>query len=182
MTLQELLKENYKDDMTVADIEQALKNVQLPTTGISKEALDKATADAAAWKKKYRDQLDDATRKQEEAEEKQRQTEEKLARYEKSVAISELTNEYLKLGYDADLAKSTATAQYDGNTEALFKNMKQHEQQMQDSIKDLKQKSTSPPPINNGGNQNIPSPDMAVSNPLGYVSQILDQCKGEQEE
>lgn len=154
MTLQELLGDKFKDGLTVTEIETALKDVSLGVTPeklksdyVSKELFDKSTAETSAWKKKYRDTLDDATRKAEEAKDAQAALQTELDTLRKEKLISTYTAEFLSAGYSEELAKSTAEAQANGDTATFFKNLKTHEQNVQAAIKDKAQKNTPTPPI-----------------------------------
>lgn len=58
MTLKELLGEKFKDEITVAEIEAAIKDVslgvspeKLKTDYVSKEMFDKSTAETSTWKR-----------------------------------------------------------------------------------------------------------------------------------
>ena len=127
MTLKELLGEKFKDGLTVTEIETALKDVSLGVTPeklksdyVSKELFDKSTAETSAWKKKYRDTLDDATRKAEEAKDAQTALQTELDTLRKEKLISTYTAEFLSAGYSEELAKSTAKAQADGDTAVSY--------------------------------------------------------------
>ena len=64
MTLKELLGDAYKDGMSLEEVEAALKSVNLPGDEAlrkelekSKKATDKATAEAADYRRKYQEKL-----------------------------------------------------------------------------------------------------------------------------
>ena len=184
MTLKELLGDKYKDEITIEEVSKALESMELIPKDtlenyVSKDVYGKATSDAASWKKKYRETLDDATRKQQEAEDHQRAIEEQLATYKRNSDISDLKSKFIGIGYDAELAEKSAVAQIDGNTEELFKNMQLHEQQLKDSMKDMAQKQTSAPPVGSGTEPKKVTAETAVTDPLSYVSQVIAQSKEE---
>lgn len=177
MTLKELLGDKFKDGLTVTEIETALKDVSLGVTPeklksdyVSKELFDKATAETSAWKKKYRDTLDDATRKAEEAKDAQTALQTELDTLRKEKLISTYTAEFLSAGYSEELAKSTAKAQADGDTATFFKNLKTHEQNVKAALKDKQQKDTSMPPV--GGGKNT-TPDTQTGTMLDRVQSII---------
>jgi hypothetical protein len=85
-----------------------------------KKATDQATHEASDYKKQLR------TRQSQEEIEKQEKAEKEAARQEeyeglkKAVAVSNLTKNFLKLGYPEDLAEKAAAAQYENDNDALF--------------------------------------------------------------
>jgi|UniRef100_UPI003FEDD992 hypothetical protein len=177
MTLKELLGDKFKDGLTVTEIETALKDVslgvspeKLKTDYVSKELFDKSTAETSAWKKKFRDTLDDATRKAEEAKDAQTALQTELDTLRKEKLISTYTAEFLSAGYSEELAKSTAKAQADGDTATFFKNLKTHEQNVKAALKDKQQKDTSMPPV--GGGKNT-TPDTQTGTMLDRVQSII---------
>lgn len=177
MTLKELLGDKFKDGLTVTEIETALKDVSLGVTPeklksdyVSKELFDKSTAETSAWKKKYRDTLDDATRKAEEAKDAQTALQTELDTLRKEKLISTYTAEFLSAGYSEELAKSTAKAQADGDTATFFKNLKTHEQNVKAALKDKQQKDTSMPPVGGGKNTNS---DTQTGTMLDRVQSII---------
>ena len=71
MELSELLGSAYKDGMTLEDVTEALKGIEMPADQSAeidrlRNSLTKSNADAADWKRKYRETQDEATRKSEE--------------------------------------------------------------------------------------------------------------------
>ena len=101
-----------------------------------KNAVSKANSEAADWKKKHNALLsEDEQKKQADAEERAAL----LARVEelqKKEVISTYTAAYLKLGYDADLAASTAKAMADGDMDTVFKNGETHKAALERKIKE----------------------------------------------
>ena len=71
MKLKDLLKDAYKEDMTLEEIETALADVELPEdlgpeVKKLKEALSKSNSENAEWKKKHREALSEEERKSQE--------------------------------------------------------------------------------------------------------------------
>jgi hypothetical protein len=87
---------------------------------IAKEVLDKATKDAADWKKKYNSMLDDDQKK---AQEQQAIVDE-LNALKKANKISEIKSGLIALGYDEQLAGDTAEAQYNNDFAKVMANQK----------------------------------------------------------
>jgi len=77
-----------------------------------KAATDKATAEAASWKKKYAATQTDAERLSMEKAEEEAKKQEELEELRKYKAIAEATETYRGLGYSDELAKSAAEAQF----------------------------------------------------------------------
>ena len=62
MNIKDLLKDAYKEGMTVEDIENALKDIDLPTDNSAeidrlKTALSKSNSEAADYKKQLREKM-----------------------------------------------------------------------------------------------------------------------------
>ena len=131
MEIKELLGDAYKDGMTIDELTEALKNVEMPKDQSSeierlKDAISKSNSEAKEWKDKYRSTLDDATKKAQEAEEESKRITERLAQLEKEKVIAGYKASYLAMGYDEALAEDTAKALADGNDEKLFENQRKH--------------------------------------------------------
>ena len=133
MELKELLGDAFKDGMTMDEVTEALKNVQLPKDQSAeieklKQTISNSNSEAAEWKRKYQSTLDDATRKQQEAEEQAQKNAERLAQLEKEKVIAGYKASYLAMGYDEELAADTANALAEGNDAKLFENQKKHQE------------------------------------------------------
>lgn len=131
MELKDLLGDAYKDGMTVEEVTEALKGVEMPKDQRSeieklKETISKVNSENAEWKNKYRATLDESTRKQQEAEEKAKKDAEELESLRKITAISGYKASFLSMGYSEELAADTANALYEGNSERLFENQRKH--------------------------------------------------------
>lgn len=132
----------------------ALEAMDLPepdyTGFVKKDLLDKATSEAASYKKQLRDRMTEEENKAaKDAEEREAiMTELEQLRAEK--VIDQHTTKFLSLGYDETLARETAKAMAEGNTELVFKN---HAKFIVDREKALKAeilKSTPTPPAGDG--------------------------------
>ena len=85
-----------------------------------KKSLDKATGEAADYKKQLRaKQSEDEIRLQEKAE-KEAERQEQFEKLLKENTVNKLSKNFLKLGYPEDKAEEAANAQYEGDTETLF--------------------------------------------------------------
>ena len=133
MELKELLGDSYKDGMTMDEVAEALKNVEIPKDQSAeietlRKRISESNSEAAEWKRKYQSTLDDATRKQQEAEEIAQKNAERLAQLEKEKVIAGYKASYLAMGYDEELAADTANALAEGNDAKLFENQKKHQE------------------------------------------------------
>lgn len=86
-----------------------------------KRAQEKAASDAAEWKKKYNATLTDSQKVAQEKAEKEAERQEQFDKLLKENTVNKLSKNFLKLGYPEDKAEKAATAQYDGDTETLFR-------------------------------------------------------------
>lgn len=85
-----------------------------------KHAMDKATSEAADYKRKWKDSLSEQEKASMEKAEAQAKHEERFAELERKDKIHDFTENFMDLGYDKDLAKKAATAQVDGDTETVL--------------------------------------------------------------
>jgi uncharacterized protein (DUF2344 family) len=175
LDLKALLGETYKEEMTVEEITTALAGIDSVVVSatdysnlVKKETLDKATSDAAEWKRKYNEKLT----AEEKAKEAQKDRDKELETLRREKSINELAKQFVALGYDMELAEQTATAQIDGDTATLFKNMKAHEEAVKANLKDEKQKNTPTPPIDNKTPQTPTTKPMETWSAQGQVDYI----------
>lgn len=106
-----------------------------------KELISKANGEAAEFKKQLRERMsaeekaaaerEEAARK---AEEEKAETERKIEALVKENTITKLTAKYAALGYPQQMAEVTAKAQYEGDTETVFANMKKHAEDREKEI------------------------------------------------
>ncbi|MBS4932180.1 MAG: hypothetical protein KH020_12845 [Clostridiales bacterium] len=113
-----------------------------------KNSLDKATSEAANYKKKLREKQ---TAEEQEAEAK-REQEENFKNYvkglENRIALSEATERYMGLGMSKEFASETAKLELEGDREAVTVNMNKH---MENMIKAKEAEwLASRPPVNAG--------------------------------
>ena len=134
-------------DMTAEEKLAALEAYEMDTTGfVKKDLLDKATSEAANYKRQLREKLSaDEQAQAEQAEAmKNMQTELETLRTEK--AVDAATKKWMSLGYDEKLATETAKAMVAGDTEKVFAN---HAKFIADKEKNLRAellKDTPAPP------------------------------------
>ena len=131
MNIKDLLKDAYKEGMTVEEIESALKDISLPDDNSAelerlKNALSKSNSEAADYKKQLREKMsEDEQKKQKEREERESMQKELDALRRESV-VSKNKARLVALGYEEALADETAEAMADGKIEKVFANQKKH--------------------------------------------------------
>lgn len=98
----------------LAALETYLKGYDPEKNGyVKKDVLDSAASDASKYKKDLKT-----------AQQSQKTLEERIAQLEREKKVSETTAEFISLGYDAELAKSSAEAMINGETAKLLENQK----------------------------------------------------------
>lgn len=138
----DLTKIEGYDTMIAEEKLKALEDFEIPdaqepdyTGWVKKDVLDKATKDAAEWKKKYNDTLTDAQKKGIIDSEKQAQMEKELAELKRDKAVSQNMAKLLALGYEEDLAAETAEAIADNDMAKVFENQKKFKESLEKKIK-----------------------------------------------
>lgn len=143
-------------EMTPEQKIAALEALEMPeadyTGYVKKDVLDKATSEAADWKKKYNSTLSEAERQKQAAEEAQKATNDRLAELERKDKIATVKDQYIASGWDTALALATAEAFVDQKMDVVQANINKHIENMRASDKDKAMKGTPAPPA--GGNPN----------------------------
>ena len=136
-----------------------------------KKAQERAASEAADYKKKYNATLTDAQKAAQEKAEKEAERQEQFDKLLKENTVNKLSKNFLKLGYPENKAEEAANAQYDGDTETLFR----IQSEVQESL--IKQKEAewlkSRPPVTTGaGDGNAEDPFLKGFNSVGnkYVA------------
>ena len=155
MNIKDLLKDAYKEGMSIEDIENALKDIDLPTDNSAeidrlKAALSKSNSEAAEYKKQLRDKMSaEEIKAKEDAEKYEELLKERDALLrEKTVAGHKA--KYLALGYDEKLASETAEALAKGELDKVFENQKKHNEAVEKKIRADVLKETPKPEGGNG--------------------------------
>lgn len=151
MDLKAILGDQYKENMTLAEVETALAGITMHTDAevreqfVSKKLFDKTASDLAAAKRgagaaaeKAKTELDTALERIAVLE-----NDAKAAKRESDIAKN--TAAYVALGYSQELAKSTAEAMVDGDTAKVNANLAAFVAQKTQSIKEELMKGTKPP-------------------------------------
>ena len=155
MNIKDLLKDAYKEGMSVEDIEKALEGIEMPTDSSAeidrlKNALSKSNSEAADYKKQLREKMSaEELKAKEDAEKWDAIVKERDALLrEKTIATYKAS--YLSLGYDENLAISTAEALANGELDKVFANQKKHNESVEKKIRADVLKATPTPEGGNG--------------------------------
>ncbi|MEY8320290.1 hypothetical protein AAK894_04315 [Lachnospiraceae bacterium 46-61] len=187
MTLQELLKESYKEGMTIEDVTKALEDIELPSqeqvgnanesanpiqtyeTDKLKAAVTKANAEAARLKRELQARMSEEERREAERKAKEDEVNEKLAELQRAKIIADTKAQYLALGYEQTLADRAAEAAADNDYGTLFLVQKQHQDALEKRIKANILKNTPKP-----NNSPIIPKDMTKSqfDSLPYIDRL----------
>ena len=108
------------DEKPTPSAEEQLQMLMVENAKL-KRAMDKASSEAADFKKKYNATLSEKGLATQEKAEEEARRQERLAELEREVSIHRFTESYLDLGYDKDSAIKAATAQVDNDIDTLFK-------------------------------------------------------------
>lgn len=156
MNIKDLLKDAYKEGMTVEEIETALAGIELPTDNSAeierlKNALSKSNSEAADFKKRLREKMTADEIKAKEEAEKQEKLQSDYDALVKKVTISENKAKLLALGYEDKLATETAEAMANGELDKVFANQKKHLEAVEKKIRQDILKDTPKPDGGNAG-------------------------------
>jgi hypothetical protein len=155
MNIKDLLKDAYKEGMTLAEIETALKDIDLPTDNSAeidrlKAALSKSNSEAADFKKQLREKMSaEEAKAKEDVEKYEEVVKERDALLREKNILGHKTK-YLALGYDEKLANETAEAMVNGELDKVFANQKKHLEALEKKIREDVLKDTPKPEGGNG--------------------------------
>ena len=138
------------ETMTVEEKLAALEALDLPDVDKIKSALDKATSEAAGYKKQLRDRMSEDEAAKAKAAEDMASVMAELETYRTEKAVSEYTVQFMGIGYDEALAKSTAQAIQKGDMAAMFKNHAKFVVEREKALKAELLKDTPTPPAGDG--------------------------------
>ena len=155
MKLKDLLKDAYKEGMTIEEINEALADVEIPADQSAeierlKTALSKSNSENAEWKKKHREALSEEERKAQEMADRMKQLEEQNAQLVRESNVSKHKAKFLGMGYEDALATDAAVAMADGDMEKLFSYQQKHQEAFEKKIRADALKGT-PKPVPDKG-------------------------------
>lgn len=155
MNIKDLLKDAYKEGMSLEEIETALKDIDLPTDNSTeidrlKNALSKSNSEAADLKKQLREKMSaEEVKAKEDAERYEEVVKERDALLREKTVLAYKT-QYLALGYDESLANETAEAMVSGEINKVFANQKKQHEALEKKIRAEVLKDTPSPEGGNG--------------------------------
>ena len=155
MNIKDLLKDAYKEGMTLEEIETALADIDLPTDNSAeidrlKAALSKSNSEAADFKKQLREKMSaEEVKAKEDAEKYEEVVKERDALLREKTILGHKTK-FLSLGYDESLANETAEAMANGELDKVFANQKKHLEALEKKIRADVLKKTPTPEGGNG--------------------------------
>lgn len=114
-----------------------------------KAAVDKASSDAAEWKRKYRDTLSEKEKLDMEKAEREAELRAEYEQLKRESAINKLEKNFLALGYSPDLAAKAAEAQYEGDTDEIFRISQIHQENLKKQLEAEWMKNAPVPPAGN---------------------------------
>ena len=158
MNIRDLLKDAYKEGMSLEDIEKALEGIELPNDGSAeidrlKAALTKSNSEAADYKKQLREKM---TAEEAKAKEDADKWEELQSKYDALLKESNITKNkarLLALGYEESLATEVAEAMADGDTDKVFAGQQKHLDSVTKKIREDALKGTPKPTGGSGKNK-----------------------------
>ena len=157
MNIKDLLKDAYKEGMSVEDIEKALESIELPNDGSAeidrlKAALSKSNSEAADYKKQLREKMTAEEAKAKEEADKMADLQSKYDTLLKESNISKNKARLMALGYDDALATEVAEAMVAGDTDKVFAGQQKHLDTVGKKIREEALKSTPKPTGGSGKN------------------------------
>lgn len=153
------------DSMTADQKVEALLKVDIPeafdaSRYVAKDVFDKKAHEAAELSKQLKAKSTDEENAKAEQDKLFNEMKARVDQLEKEKQLTDLTNSYLAMGYDKDLAADTAKARMEGDTKKEFENGEKHRQALEKKIKEELMKDTPRPGGSGGGN---PEDDPAVA-------------------
>ena len=170
------------EQMTAEEKLKALESIDIDidyTGYVKKDAFDKATSEAAAYKKQLRERQTAEETATQEVEERMQaiEAENKALKYEKQV--TEYTNNLLSIGYEGKMASATAKAMADGDMATVFKNHAAHIASVEQAVKAEVMNSTSTPPPGDGTRTKTKADlaGMSLAEKQAFASEHPDEYK-----
>ena len=150
MNIKDLLKDAYKEGMTLEEIETALKDIDLPTDNSAeidrlKTALSKSNSEAADYKKQLREKMSAEEAKAKEDADKYDEVVKERDALLREKNILGYKTKYLALGYDEKLANETAEAMVNGELDKVFANQRKNHEALEKKIREEVLKDTPKP-------------------------------------
>ena len=136
------------DDDNDVSLEEQVAQLKVQNAKL-KKANDKATSEAASYKKQLREKQTAEEIALQEKAEKEAEREEQFQKLLRENTITKFEKNFLTLGYPADLAAKAATAQCDNDTDELFSIQQTFIEEKEKTMKADWMKSMPNPPAGN---------------------------------
>lgn len=170
-------------DMTAEEKLAALEALDLPdpdyTGWVKKDLADKYASEAAGYKKQLRERMSEDEAAKAKADEDMAKVMAELESLRADKAIGEYTTQFMSLGYDEALAKSTAAAIQKGDMTTMFKNhakfVVDHEKAMKAEL--LKQTPTPPAGDGSGAMSKADFKKMSLLEKQKFATENPEQYK-----
>ena len=141
-------------EMTAEEKLAALESFVIPEPDLSgyvkKDVADKYASEAAGYKKQLRERMSEDEAAKAKAAEDMAAVMAELDQLRADKAITEYTAQFMAIGYDEAMAKSTATAIHNGDMSAMFKNHAKFVADREKALKAELLKATPTPPAGAG--------------------------------
>lgn len=154
-------------EMTAEEKLAVLEGFDIPDPDYSgwvkKDVADKYASEAAGFKKQLRERMSEDEAAKAKAAEDMAAVMAELEQLRSDKAVSEYTTQFMGIGYDEALAKSTAQALQNGDMTAMFKNHAKFVAEREKALKAELLKVTPTPPAGEG-TQGITKEDFSKMN------------------
>ena len=150
MNIKDLLKDAYKEGMTIEEINAALAEVELPVDQSAeverlKNALSKSNSENAEWKKKHREALSEEEKKAQETADLIKQLQEQNDQLMRESNVAKHKAKFLGLGYEDKLAGDAAVAMADGDMAKVLEYQQKHLEAFEKKVRADAMKGTAKP-------------------------------------
>lgn len=149
-------------------IEDRLATLMAENAKLKREK-DKASSDAAKYKKEAMANKSESEQRAIEKAEADAKIQEELAELRKESAINKFEKNFVALGYSEEMAKQAAEAQYEGNNDILFQLQKKFLTEKEKSIKAQLMKTMPAPSIGNDDSISVTKEEF---NAMGYKERL----------
>lgn len=106
-----------------------------------KRAVDKASSEAAEYKKKYNSTLSEKEIADQAKADEEAKRKDEFESMKRRLQISDYSKQYISIGYSQDDAEKIATAQADGDTDAVFRLQREFQTQHDKALTEQVSKS-----------------------------------------
>ncbi|MFV0395135.1 MAG: hypothetical protein ACK5LC_12210 [Coprobacillaceae bacterium] len=135
MELKDLLKNDYKKGMTIAQVNTLLKNKDFIERNdlqdyVKKITFDKVASECASWKRKYRSLKSKNQENLKELVLKEEEYQKQYQELQRQLLVITYENQYILMGYDEVMAKESSIALYDGDITTVLKNQQKFVQKV----------------------------------------------------